>query len=66
MTRAASYDISAFWGPRLETPEELAARWIELMARLQAVDPLLAHWYDADFRNAPIVPMSPTKRALPK
>jgi hypothetical protein len=66
MTRAASYDISAFWGPRLETPEELAARWIELMARLQAVDPLLAHWYDADFRNAPIVPYVPDKARVAK
>ncbi|HUI19536.1 MAG TPA: hypothetical protein VLZ74_00605 [Methylocella sp.] len=33
------------WGPRQETPEELAARWLKLIVRLQAIDPIFAHWY---------------------
>ena len=34
-----------FWGAREETPEALAARWLELIERLQAVDPIFEHWY---------------------
>jgi hypothetical protein len=39
------YNAGVFWGPRQETPEELAARWRTLIARLQAIDPVFAHWY---------------------
>ncbi|QXX74319.1 Imm52 family immunity protein [Methylovirgula sp. HY1] len=39
------YHTGVFWGPREEKPEELAARWLKLIARLQAVDPIFAHWY---------------------
>jgi hypothetical protein len=51
MTPGLGYHTGVFWGPRQETPEELAARWIKLIARLQAIDPIFAHWYiwtDAD------------------
>lgn len=41
-----SYAAVANWGPRQETPDALAARWIEMIERLQAVDPIFAHWYD--------------------
>jgi hypothetical protein len=45
MTPGLGYYIGAFWGPRQATPEEFAARWINLIARLQAIDPIFAHWY---------------------
>jgi hypothetical protein len=34
-----------FWGAREETSEELAARWLRLISRLQAVDPIFTNWY---------------------
>lgn len=39
------YHAGVFWVAREETPEALAARWLELIERLQAVDPIFAHWY---------------------
>jgi Immunity protein 52 len=47
MTRGLSYSIGARWGLRGETPEELAERVRVLIPRLQKIDPILAHWYDA-------------------
>jgi Immunity protein 52 len=45
MKPGLGYYNGVFRGPRQETPEELAARWIKLIARLQAIDPIFAHWY---------------------
>ncbi len=45
MTPGLSYSVFTRWGPRQETPEDLAARWLKLIARLQAVNPIFAHWY---------------------
>src|SRR5579862_9595275 len=39
------YKIHAFWGPRRETPQELAARFLDLVDRLSSIDPMLAHWF---------------------
>ncbi|WP_297295272.1 Imm52 family immunity protein [uncultured Methylovirgula sp.] len=39
------YFISVFWAGRAETPEELAMRWLKLIARFQTIDPIFAHWY---------------------
>ncbi|MEW6438709.1 MAG: Imm52 family immunity protein [Pseudomonadota bacterium] len=39
------YFASLFWQGRAETPEELAVRWLKLIARFQAIDPIFAHWY---------------------
>lgn len=47
MTPGLDYSTRVFWGPRQETPEELAARWLKLIARLQAIDPIFAHWFIA-------------------
>lgn len=45
MTPGMDYYAGVFWGPREETPEQLAARWLKLIARLQAIGPIFAHWY---------------------
>jgi len=47
MTKGLSYNIGARWGLRAETPEELAERVRVLIQRLQKIDPILAHWYEA-------------------
>jgi len=39
------YFASLFWQGRAETPEELAVRWLKLIARFQTIDPIFAHWY---------------------
>ena len=55
MTSELDYYTGVFWGPRKETPEELAARLLKLIARLQMIDPIFAHWYT----------WAPLQRALP-
>ena len=45
MTPGLDYYTGVFWGPCQETPEELAARWLKLIARLQQIDPIFTHWY---------------------
>ncbi|HUI22394.1 MAG TPA: Imm52 family immunity protein [Methylocella sp.] len=39
------FGATATWGSRREVPEALADRWIKLITRLQAIDPVFAHWY---------------------
>lgn len=39
-----SYEIWGTWGPRAETPEELAVRFERLIDRLAAIDPVLDGW----------------------
>ncbi|MHB8885271.1 MAG: Imm52 family immunity protein [Methylovirgula sp.] len=56
MTPGLDYYTGVFWGPRQETPAALAARWIKLIARLQAVDPTFAHWYTWTNIDSPVVP----------
>jgi hypothetical protein len=63
MTRGLSYSITARWRLRVETPEALAERVRILIPRLQKIDPILAHWYDAvSIRR--IVPLDLTPAAL--
>ncbi|MHB8886094.1 MAG: Imm52 family immunity protein [Methylovirgula sp.] len=45
MIPGLDYYTGVFWGPREESPEQLAARWLKLIERLQQIDPLFAHWY---------------------
>jgi len=40
MKPGLSYRVFAQWGPRQETPEALAARWLKLIGRLRAIDPI--------------------------
>src|SRR5579863_110940 len=47
------YYAGVFWGPRQESPEELAARWLKLIARLQTLDPIFAHWFTSKPRLLP-------------
>ncbi|MHB8887178.1 MAG: Imm52 family immunity protein [Methylovirgula sp.] len=53
MTSGLHYYTGVFWGPREESPEELAARWLKLIPRLRQIDPIFAHWYTwADVNRA--------------
>ncbi len=38
------YSAGAFWGPRRETPQALAARFLKLLGRLQDIDPAFSGW----------------------
>jgi hypothetical protein len=39
------YVARSVWGPRAETPEVLARRFLDLIARLKKIDPIFADWY---------------------
>jgi len=45
MSEDVHYSAGAFWGSRREGPESIAERWIKLITRLQALDPVFADWY---------------------
>jgi Immunity protein 52 len=47
MGKLLSYDITARWGPRFETPRALAERTLNLIRRFQIIAPILARWYVA-------------------
>jgi hypothetical protein len=40
----SQYIINAFWGPRRETPEELAITFDRLIDRLARIDPVFGNW----------------------
>ncbi|MGO9006286.1 MAG: Imm52 family immunity protein [Beijerinckiaceae bacterium] len=46
MSASLNYIIAAHWGRRLETPTALAERVRCLIRRFEAIDPVLAHWYE--------------------
>jgi hypothetical protein len=53
------FSATATWGSRREGPEALAERWVKLIARLQALDPVFADWYywlkkDAALERPPV------------
>jgi hypothetical protein len=39
-----SYNVKATWGPRAETPEALADRFVTMIDSFQSIDPLLTSW----------------------
>jgi hypothetical protein len=43
-TNSDQYKVHAYWGPRREAPEALAARFIKLLDRLSRIDPTFNHW----------------------
>lgn len=45
MTPGTGFDLSAFWGPRSDTPAALARRWVATAARLRAIDPVFSNFY---------------------
>ncbi len=45
MMPEVSFNLSAFWGPRQETPAALAQRWLATVHQLRMLDPALAEWY---------------------
>ena len=55
MMPEVSFNLSAFWGPRRETPAALAQRWLTTVRQLRALDPALADWYrGVDGRGVPV------------
>ena len=59
MVPQVSFSLSAFWGPRRETPAALAQRWLATVHRRRTLDPALAEWYrGVDGRGVP-VPLEP-------
>jgi hypothetical protein len=47
------YDIDAWWGPRREAPKSIAERFLNLVDRLTAIDPVFGNWiYSLD--EAPV------------
>ena len=45
MMPEVSFNLSALWGPRRETPAALAQRWLATVHQLRRLDPALAEWY---------------------
>jgi immunity protein 52 of polymorphic toxin system len=51
----SQYDINAFWGPRPETPEGLAIRFVRLTSLLGRVDPSFGNWIWCGGQPEPIL-----------
>jgi hypothetical protein len=58
------FAADAIWGPRRETPAALAARFINLLDRLKAVDPVFDGWLWTD-QDDQTVAFEEIKRDLP-
>ena len=58
------FEADSFWGPRRETPAALAARFVDLLDRLKAVDPVFDGWLWTD-KNDQTVAFEEIKRELP-
>ena len=58
------FAADSFWGPRRETPAALAARFVDLLDRLKAVDPVFDGWLWTD-KNDQTVAFEEIKRELP-
>lgn len=43
-TKINGYFITAEWGPRAETPDDLAVRFFHMIDALKQIDPILFHW----------------------
>jgi hypothetical protein len=43
-TKFNGYFITAYWGPRAETPAELAKRFFRMIDSLMQIDPVFSHW----------------------
>src|SRR6185437_5450683 len=52
------YDIMAYWGPRADTPEALAPRFLRTLDALSAVDPAFSHWQIGRRRGIDLAPLS--------
>jgi hypothetical protein len=53
------YHIAARWGRRAEPYDLIASRWLAVIAQLQALDPVFAHWQHWD-EELGLVPFDPT------
>jgi immunity protein 52 of polymorphic toxin system len=53
------YHIAARWGRRAEPYDLIASRWLAVIAQLQALDPMFAHWQHWD-EEVGLVPFDPT------
>jgi len=58
------FATQAIWGPRRETPAALAARFVNLLDRLKAVDPVFGGWLWTD-QDDETVAFEEIKRDLP-
>ena len=54
------FSAVAVWGWRAEPAAALATRWLTLVARLQAIDPALAHWMHWAKDGVTRIPFAPT------
>jgi hypothetical protein len=65
MSDDVDFSATATWGSRREGPEDLAERWIKLITRLQALNPVFADWYywlnKVPFEESPTVAFKPNK-----
>src|SRR6185437_11487545 len=53
------YSIMAYWGPRADTPEGLAPRFLHTLAALSATDPaVFNHWQIGYERGIDLAPLS--------
>lgn len=58
------YIIHGFWGPRLETPEDLAPRFLQLIDRMALIDPVFGNWFWFADKKATL--FTPIRNQLPK
>ena len=52
------YSIMAYWGPRADTPEALAPRFLRTLDELSAIDPAFSHWQIGYERGIDLAPLS--------
>jgi hypothetical protein len=57
------YKIKAFWGPRGETPEAIADRYIWMIEALLRADPVFTPWFFNDAKK--VVPFDQVRATLP-
>jgi len=62
------FSAGAFWGSRREGADSIAERWIKLISRLQALDPVVAKWYywpkTGPIEKTPAVAFKPDKAQI--
>ena len=52
------YSIMTYWGPRADTPEALAPRFLRTLDELSAIDPAFSRWLIGHERGIDLAPLS--------
>ena len=57
------YNIQSYWGPRGETPEVIAARYIKMVESFEKIDPVFTPWFFLGAKD--LMPFDQARAKLP-